>query len=99
MLASVVHKDAQSYIGVVNHGVDGWVLVDMEWSPESGLASYDFVQFDERGAYIASACAIVRQPFAPTHEGWAELWNKPEVVFGLRPTDPKAPFGALQPEI
>jgi hypothetical protein len=62
------------------HGVDGWVLLDMEWHPKSGLATYDYAKYDATGKYLASHCRIVRQPCADSHEGWDELWNEPVLV-------------------
>lgn len=84
MLASVLYKDRpfQPVPAVeINHGVDGWVLVDMDWNPDSGLAVYDYVQYDNKGKFLAAASAIVLQPYNHSHEGWHELWNRPEAVF------------------
>lgn len=86
MLARVAypdHGDVLTHGPVdVQHGVDGWVLVDMDWNPDTGIAVYDFVQVDGQGKYIGSATATVRQPYHPSHEGWSELWNEPQAVFG-----------------
>lgn len=87
MLARVAYPDNGDLLTHgpvdVRHGVDGWVLVDMEWDPDSGLAVYDFVQYDDRGRFVATATAVARQPYSAKHEGWSELWNEPEHVFGL----------------
>lgn len=84
MKASVVRRDGTHAVDVdVQHGVDGWILTDMDWSPESGVAVYDYVQLDEHGKYVASACRIERQPCTSKHEGWSELWDRPVLVFTL----------------
>lgn len=66
------------------HGVDGWVLLEMEWHPKTGLATYDYIQFDESGKYVASHRRVVRQPCSEKHEGWAELWDEPKFIYSMR---------------
>jgi len=66
-----------------HHGVDGWVLLDMEWNPDSGVSEYEYAQYDLQGKYLANHKRTERQPYEEKHEGWSELWGTKRTVFSL----------------
>ncbi len=48
------------------HGQDGWVLEDMEWSPDTGGARLEYSR-------AGRTCERhVLQPAVPEHEGWSD---------------------------
>ncbi len=54
-----------------HHGVDGWLLVDMEWYPEDGMSCFQYERTIP-GVGIELAVKWREQPATFQHEGWWE---------------------------
>lgn len=51
------------------HGVDGWVLEDMDWDPDTGISTFEY-----SNTLRPLCCAIIHraQPTYEGHTGWFE---------------------------
>ncbi len=61
------------------HGVDGWVLEDMDWCPQTGLAVFEYFN-----VIMKTHAHQVR--LQPTHEGhlnWEEMRDVVPRIFGI----------------
>jgi hypothetical protein len=63
----------------VTHGVDGWLLDDMTWYQEDGVAVF---QYERPIPGVGVELAIVErsQPILETHRGWAKRSRKETVL-------------------
>ena len=52
----------------VQHGVDGWDLILMHWSEETGVASLVYERVVDGKTERSERC--VEQPHATGHDGW-----------------------------
>lgn len=66
-------------------GVDGWELVDMEWSPEDGVSCFQYERTIP-GEGIELAVVWRAQPTRFRHEGWWER-DRTERVLALTELD------------
>lgn len=68
----------------VQHGVDGWVLDDMEWYTEDGMSCFQYERITPEGVELA----IVWRPQPATfqHEGWWER-DRTERIFAFTERD------------
>lgn len=52
------------------HGENGWVLVEYDWDPETGIGTCVY----ETGKGIPPITVTLNQPSDPRHAGWARAW-------------------------
>lgn len=53
----------------VINGVDGWVLIDMDWDPEDGMSCFQYERAIP-GEGVELAIVWRPQPITFTHRGW-----------------------------
>lgn len=52
------------------HGENGWILEDMDWDPESGVATLEYSRYVPGVKEPEVVFITKQQPMLPTHEGW-----------------------------
>jgi hypothetical protein len=58
---------------------DGWQLDEMDWDPETGLSTFQYIKMT--GKIVERKTEVRQQPYSPDHLGWAQLWNQEQGVF------------------
>lgn len=63
----------------MQHGSDGWVLEDMEWDENDGVAR---LEYSNRNV-IGTRSRFVDQPTRPGHKSWLLLFAEPQTVMTI----------------
>ncbi len=61
------------------HGVNGWVLQDMEWDPETGVAIFEYSNTISR----TTLQEVRVQPTREGHFNWEHMRDRPVNVLTL----------------
>lgn len=56
---------------MIKHSIDGWILEEYDWVPETGVATLLYEKFDAETKKVLTETVVLQQPQHPEHAGWS----------------------------